>query len=155
VRILWAQIDRTPRDPARYDRLVSYLEQSGLFEQELDVYRRALKAFPDGASWNEKLARYYVRRKGAAAVHELTEKLVGTLAGTEAETYLAELVPPSYSFQDHDALRFYEAIYKMANDRFPAHMSFVNALLMLYDADRSRAADAEALVRRYAIVDSG
>jgi Flp pilus assembly protein TadD len=155
VRVLWAEVDRTPRDPEPYDRLVDYLEQSGMFEQELDVYRRALKQFPDGASWNEKLARYYVRRKGVTAFRELTEKLVGTLRGTEAEAYLTELVPPSSSFQDSEAPRFYEAIYKMANDRFPARMTFVYALLRLYDDDPARRRDAEALIRRYAIVDSG
>ncbi len=152
VALHWERIERRPRDPRPYDRMIAFLDDVRLFDEELKVYKKALERFGD-ASWQHRIARWHLRHKGEASFRDLTKQLMQTLSGSEAELYLSQLVYDDYSVDETDKSRFYEAVYKMALDRFPYRVQFVQRLLYHYDRYKKRGKDAAALTRKYAALD--
>src|SRR3990172_6043668 len=133
--------------------MIDFVAGARLFDEELKVYETALTRFGD-AGWNHRIARWYVRHKGERAFRDLTRKLMATLSGSEAERYLGDLVQLDWTSASSDRSAFYEAIHRMALDRFPERPRFAHALLRHYDRERSKKAQTTALVARYAALDS-
>jgi cellulose synthase operon protein C len=87
------EIDRNPDDASLYERLAAFLEQRHLGDQVEQVYKQAVAHFQD-ATWNDKLARWYLRMKRGREFTELTAQIAKVFAGTELERYFHDVVAP-------------------------------------------------------------
>ncbi len=138
------EIQRNPDDPGLYERLAAFLEQNGLSQQVEAVYQRAIGRFRD-ASWNDKLARWYLRLRRTQEFAKLTEQVVRTFSGTDLESYFRNIVDGApVSPQVFLQLNLY------AHRRFPQNLTFVRNLLRAYQTPQTRNAAAwESLLREY------
>jgi hypothetical protein len=153
VALLWKRIERHPDDPAGYERLLAYVAQSKLADEELRVYERALARFP-GVGYGARLARWKLKHEGEDGWRKFLEGIITSVPGADAEAYLGELLPLDWDDARSGPARFYEAFYRMALARFPYRTSFAYALLSLYERPRSaNPVAAHALRLRYAALD--
>ncbi len=144
LALLRHEIDRNPSDPGIYERLAGFLEQNRLGAEVEQVYRHAIQQFQD-QSWYDKLARWYLRRKQAAAFDRLSQEVVRVFSGTELEKYFRQVVGQAAI----DA-RLYLQVNLYARQRFPHNLTFVRNLLSAYQ--RQGTADPAAwqqLIRNY------
>ena len=134
-----AEIDRNPNDPGLYDGLVSFLgsnQRAGEVEQ---IYRRAMQRFQD-ASWQHKLARFYLRNRMSSELETLSHQMVDTFAGSEVESYMADVIADGSLER-----RLQVEINLYALNRFPHDLRFVHNLISLYSAGAT--ADSNAQMR--------
>ena len=138
------EIQRNPDDPGLYERLAAFLEQNGMSQQVEAVYQQALGRFQD-ASWNHKLARWYLRWERAQEFSRLTQQVIQTFSGTELEDYFGQIVSgASISPQVYLQLNLY------AHQRFPHNLTFVHNLLRAYQTRETyNQAAWESLLRQY------
>ena len=139
------EIDRNPDDPGLYAAAGQFLEQNNFTAEVEQVYRLAIQQFPD-RSWHQRLARWYLRQRQAAAFDTLTRDITRTFDGTDLARYFAAVVArgPSVNAQLFLQVNLY------AHDRFPHHLIFVRNLLSAYSTrDTLNAAAHEALLRRH------
>ena len=144
------EIDRNPQDPGLYERLAAFLDQNHMGTQVEQVYQRAIQRFP-GASWEDKLARWYLRERRTAEFDRLTRQVATIFSGTELERYFRDVVEPAAL----DA-RLYLQVNRYAHERFPNDLAFVRNLLGAYL--RKGTADGAAytrLLRAYWFLDDG
>ncbi|HEX2571169.1 MAG TPA: tetratricopeptide repeat protein [Polyangia bacterium] len=153
LKLYWAEIGKHPDDAALYDRFLEHLGRHNLFDEELRVYEQGLKRFAT-SSWYDRIARWHLERRGAAAFQTVTWSLIGDLDDAKLAAYLESLVNYNPRSATADASRFYEAIYKKALERFPYDPRFVGKLLAFYDRFPKQFAPAgQRLVRRYLLAD--
>jgi tetratricopeptide (TPR) repeat protein len=139
------EIDRNPDDPGLYAAAAQFLEQNDVAAEVEQIYRRAMQQFPD-RSWHDRLARWYLRQRQAAAFETLTRDVVRAFDGTELARYFDGVVArgPAVSAELYLQLNLY------AHERFPHHLTFVHNLLSAYSTrPTSNAAAYEALLRRH------
>jgi len=142
------EIERNPEDPGLYAATAQFLEQNNLAADVEQIYRLAIRQFPD-RSWHHRLARWYLRRREASAFETLTRDATRAFDGTELARYFRAVVGrgPSISAQRFLQLNLY------AHESLPAPMVFVRNLLSAYDTRRharsagTRRAAAAPLVR--------
>ena len=120
------EIDRNPNDQGLYERLAAFLDQNRRGAEVEQVYQRAIQKFP-GASWEDKLARWYLRHKRTAQYEQLTQQVVKIFSGTDLERYFREVVAPA-SVDAH----LYLQLNLYAHQRFPNNLAFVKNLLDAY-----------------------
>jgi predicted Zn-dependent protease len=142
LTVLRRQLDRDPNDPARYERLATFLEQNNLGDEQEQVYKLAIAKF-QGTGWDDKLARLYLRRRNRQAFAALTRQVTDTFRGSDLDTWF-EKVSPSQPLGPALALQ----LNLYAHQRFPHDIVFtrnlLNAYLMRGTADP---AAREALLR--------
>jgi Flp pilus assembly protein TadD len=139
------EIDRNPADPGLYAAAAQFLDQNDFTAEVAQVYRLAIQQFPD-RSWHHRLARWYLRRRQAAAFEELTRDAVRSFDGTELASYFTAIVNPG---ADVNA-RLYLQLNLYAHERFPHHLTFVRNLLTAYATPETRnQAASDALLRRH------
>lgn len=144
------ELDHNPNDPGLYERLAAFLDQNRLGEQVEQVYRRAIQQFPE-RTWHHKLARWYLRRKQAAAFERLTQEVVGIFTGNELEKYFREVVGQS----GIDPV-LYRQVNLYAHQRFPHNLTFVRNLLTAYTHRETYDAAAwDRLLRSHWFYDDG
>ena len=139
------EIDRNPQDPGLYAATAQFLEQNNVAADVEQVYRVAIQQFQD-RSWHHRLARWYLRRRQAAAFEALTRDVTRTFEGTDLAAYFQAVVGrgPAVNAQLFLQLNLY------AHERFPHHLIFVRNLLSAYATDGTRdPAAREALLRRH------
>src|SRR6202044_1831733 len=139
LQVYRGELDRNPKDPGLYERLAAFLEQNHMAAGVEQIYQRAIQQFP-GASWGDKLARWYLRQKRTAQFAELTAQIVKIFSGTDLERYFREVVAPN-SLDAH----LYLQLNVYAHDRFPNDLVFVKNLLGAYT--RRATADGAAYTR--------
>ncbi len=145
LALLRRELDRNPNDPGLYDRVAAFLEQNRIDNDVEQVYRRAIQQF-QGASWYDKLARWYIRRRQAAAFEHLTRELIGIFSGAEVEAYFRGVVPGSGGLGPV----LYRQVNLYAHQRFPYDLTFVRNLLAAYRTRGTENPAAwEALMRTY------
>jgi Flp pilus assembly protein TadD len=150
LQVYRGELDRNPKDPGLYERLAAFLEQNHMAAGVEQIYQRAIQQFP-GASWEDKLARWYLRQKRTAQFEQLSTQVVKIFSGTDLERYFREVVAPA----SLDA-RLYLQLNLYAHNRFPNDLVFVKNLLGAYT--RRATADGAAytrLLRAYWFYDDG
>jgi tetratricopeptide (TPR) repeat protein/predicted Zn-dependent protease len=139
------EIGRNPDDPGLYAAAAQFLEQNNFTAEVEQVYRLALAQFPD-PSWHHRLARWYLRKRQAAAFEGLTRDVTKTFAGSDLARYFDAVVArgPDVNAQLFLQLNLY------ANERFPHQPIFVRNLLSAYTTrETNDPAAYEALLRRH------
>jgi Flp pilus assembly protein TadD len=150
LQVYRGELDRNPKDPGLYERLAAFLEQNHMAAGVEQIYQRAIQQFP-GASWEDKLARWYLRQKRVEQFSQLTTQVVKIFSGTDLERYFREVVAVA-PFDAH----LYLQLNLYAHDRFPNDLVFVRNLLGAYT--RRGTADGAAytrLLRAYWFYDDG
>ena len=150
LQVYRGELDRNPKDPGLYERLAAFLNENHLAAEIEQIYRRAIQQFP-GASWEDKLARWYLREERTAQFAQLTGQVVKIFSGTDLERYFREVVAPA----SLDA-RLYLQVNLYAHERFPNDLTFVKNLLAAYT--NRGTADGVAytrLLRAYWFYDDG
>ncbi|MGH9628633.1 MAG: hypothetical protein ACRD7E_09890, partial [Bryobacteraceae bacterium] len=138
------EIARNPNDPGLYSRLAAFLDQNKMTADIEQTYRRAIQQFQD-TTWDQKLARWYLRQNQKAKFEALTREIVQTFSGTELEDYFREVVAAGGL---DNALYLQVNLY--AHERFPHDLVFIRNLLDAYQ--RRGTADPESwerLIRKY------
>lgn len=144
LSLLEREIARNPNDPGLYERLATFLDQNRLGERVDDVYRQAIKQFPN-RTWYEKLARWYLRRRRTADFEKLSGEVVNIFSGSDLQRYFEDVVAPG----GIDA-QWYLQVNRYAHARFAHNLAFVNNLLFAYSRpETSNSAEWEALMRQY------
>jgi predicted Zn-dependent protease len=144
LRLYRRELDRNPNDAGLYERLAAYLEQNGAGQDVEATYRRAIAKFPDN-SWYDKLARWYLRQKQAAAFDKLTREVTAIFSGTDLERYMASVTAAT---SVDPAL--YRQINLYAHERFPENLTFVHNLMNAYARKETRDdAASDRLLRQY------
>ena len=129
VAVLRRQIDRSPDDPALYEKLAAFLQQNNLGGQQEAVFKAAIARFQQ-PTWYDKLARYYLRQKNKQAFTALTRQVTDIFSGTELEAYFARVRDFSQPEQGGPQLALQLNLY--AAKRFPHDQVFVTNLLAAY-----------------------
>ena len=144
LALLQREIARNPNDPGLYERLATFLDQNRLGERVDDVYRQAIKQFPN-RTWYEKLARWYLRRRRTADFEKLSGEVVDIFSGSDLQKYFQDVVAPG----GIDA-QWYLQVNRYAHTRFPHNLAFVNNLLYAYSRpETANSAEWESLMRQY------
>ncbi len=139
------EIDRNPDDPGLYAATAQFLEQNNFTVEVEQIYRLAIQQFPD-PSWHHRLARWYLRRRQAAAFEGLTRDVTRTFDGTALASYFNAVVAggPGVNAQLLLQLNLY------AHERFPHHLVFVRNLLSAYATrETSNLAARDALLGQH------
>jgi hypothetical protein len=139
------EIDRNPADPGLYDALAAFLEQNQLGAQIEQTYQRAIAQFQD-RSWQQKLARWYLRQRRQADLVRVTRDVTRIFSGTELESYFSEVIGQ----QPPIGPALYLQLNLAAHQRFPHQLSFVRNLLRAYTTQGTADDSAyEALLRQH------
>jgi tetratricopeptide (TPR) repeat protein len=128
------EINKYPNEEWLYEQRLSWLEQTNLTEEQLQVYQTALARF-QSRGWQDKLARFFLRQKRNDEFAALSEDLVGKLNDTEAQNYLSQFVDGKMSSTVFEK-QLYLKLYESAHTRFPHNIVFVNGLLRFYKAEK-------------------
>jgi len=144
LALLRRELDRNPNDPGLYASLAAFIDQNKLDAGIDQVYRRAIQQF-SSLSWYDKLARWYLRKREASNLEQLTKQVVAIFSGTELEQYFREVVG-----QSGVSAALYLRVNLYAHERFPYDLAFVHNLLTAYTR-RATAdpAERERLLRNY------
>ncbi|MEW5974493.1 MAG: hypothetical protein AB1898_01685 [Acidobacteriota bacterium] len=146
VGIFRREIERNPNDEGLHARFAEYLDQHRFFSEEMELYRQAIARF-NSASWYDRLARWYLRRKRQADFVALSKEFVDKFKGTELESYFTAAVTQL----GNNA--FYLELNLYANRRFPHNPVFARNLIHYYATSR-RWAEWEAVCKRYFFTDA-
>ncbi|HEY7210711.1 MAG TPA: hypothetical protein VH477_10610, partial [Bryobacteraceae bacterium] len=120
------EIVRNPGDPGLYERLALFVEQNRLDDQLAETYRAAFARFKD-ASWADKLARLYLRRKQYTNYEALLRQITSAFEGTELARFLTAVSPNA-----NITPVLYRQVNLYAHHRFPHNLTFVRNLLRAY-----------------------
>ena len=131
-----AEIKKYPEEQGLYEQMLQWLGQTNMVDQQLRVYQDALRAFPS-TTWQDRLARWFIRQKRTAEFETLSRELVAKLNDQEAERYLQEFVIGKWNADpsSFDA-KLYVALYSLAHQRFPHNLHFVSGLLQFYSGHK-------------------
>ncbi len=133
------ELDRNSNDPGLYDTLAAFLEQNKLGAEIEQVYQRAIAQFPDH-TWEQKLARWYLKQKRQNDVSKLTRDSRADYSGTGAGIVFSRHCE-SVGATGAGALSAIEFIYSIR--RFSAQ-SFVRAEFAEFVISRRRATSDDA-----------
>ncbi len=146
LEIYSKEIAKYPDQEWLYEQRLLWLEQTNLFDQQLETYKRTLEKFPSN-NWRDKLARWFIRNKKQAEFSEFSADLVEKLSDSEIESYLSQFVDGRAATDDFGK-QLYLKLYQTAHTRFPHNINFVNSLLKFYKAN-NRIEDWQKLSAEY------
>ena len=138
------EIVKYPAQEWLYEQRLSWLEQTNLFNEQLQIYKNTLERFPTN-NWRDKLARWFIRNKKQSELEAFSADLVGKLNDDETEEYLRVIIGNDANIFDE---KLYLALYETAHRRFPHNLDFVKHLLKFYRAN-SRESDWRNLSAEY------
>ena len=127
-----SEIKKYPGEQVLYEQMLQWLGQTNMVDEQLRVYQEALRAFPS-TTWNDRLARWYVRQQRTKEFEALSRDLIAKVDDAEAEKYLKEFVDSKVSSFDS---QLYLALYTVAHQRFPHNLNFVKGLLRFYSENK-------------------
>jgi tetratricopeptide (TPR) repeat protein len=123
-----SEIKKYPGEQVLYEQMLQWLGQTNMVEEQLRVYQEALRAFPS-TTWNDRLARWYVRQQRTKEFEALSRDLIAKVDDVEAEKYLSEFIDSKVTSFDS---QLYLALYTVTHQRFPHNLNFVKGLLRFY-----------------------
>jgi len=124
------EIQKYPNEEWLYEQRLAWLEQTSLTEEKLQFYKLALEKFQT-RSWQDKLARFFVREKRNDDFAAFSEDLIGKLNDEEIQNYLSQFAEPK-QFQNELEKQIYFKLYASAHEKFPHNIFFVSGLLEFY-----------------------
>ena len=127
-----SEIKKYPSEQVLYEQMLQWLGQTNMVDEQLRVYQEALRAFPS-TTWNDRLARWYVRQQRAKEFETLSRDLIAKVDDAEAEKYLKEFIDSKVLSFDS---QLYLALYTVAHQRFPHNLNFVKGLLRFYSENK-------------------
>ncbi len=113
-----------------YEGRLTWLEQTDLTEEKLQIYKTALARF-QSRGWQDKLARFFLREKRDDEFAAFSTALIGKLTDEETENYLAQFASAKMSGKEFER-QLYVRLYERAHERFPHNIAFVEGLLKFY-----------------------
>ncbi len=128
------EIAKYPDERWLYEQRLEWLEQANLVDEQLRVYKAAIDRFKT-RNWQDKLARWFLRREKNREFAEFSQDLIGKLNDADAQNYLSQFVDQKISGSDFDE-QLYLKLYVAAHERFPHKINFVNGLLNFYKAHK-------------------
>ncbi|HEX9961329.1 MAG TPA: tetratricopeptide repeat protein, partial [Pyrinomonadaceae bacterium] len=131
-----AEIAKHPDEEWLYEQRLAWLEKTGFADEELKVYQTALARFQT-RGWQDKLARWFLRRKRNEDFAALAEDLTGKLNDAEIQAFLAQFANGNVSASDFEK-QLYLKLYQTARARFPHNIAFVKGLLNFYKTNQMR-----------------
>jgi cellulose synthase operon protein C len=133
ILVLYAnEMKKYPDEQGLYEQMLQWLGQTNLFEEQLKVYKEALGKFPTTV-WRDRLARWFIRRERKQEFETFSRDLLARLNDREIQAYLNQFVGANVaaSASNFDK-QLYLGLYKLAHERFPHNLSFVQGLLKFY-----------------------
>jgi len=126
------EIKKYPDEQGLYEQMLQWLGQTNLVAEQLRIYREALKQFPT-ALWSDRLARWFVRRERSQEFESFSRELLEKLNDQEIQIYLGKFIQrgASAAASNFDA-SLYLGLHRLAHERFPHNLSFVEGLLRYY-----------------------
>lgn len=131
------EIQKYPAEEWLYEQRLAWLEQTNLTEEQLKVYQTALARF-QSRSWQDKLARWFLRENRQADFAAFSQELVWKLGDAEIQNYLSQFVDGKVAASDFEK-ELYFKLYTAARKRFPHNSSFVTGLLHFYKTNKREA----------------
>ncbi|MFQ3639777.1 MAG: tetratricopeptide repeat protein, partial [Chloracidobacterium sp.] len=151
LAFLYGEIKKHPREEGLYERLLRWLGQQSLVDEQLRAYRQAVQRFGDN-TWRHRLARWFVRNERQAAFAEYSKQLVAALDDEDLAAYLQAFFADVQLGENNNDARLYLQLFRFAHDRFPTNLFFVRGLLTYYRAT-NRMMDWTRLAGQYYFAD--
>jgi tetratricopeptide (TPR) repeat protein/lipopolysaccharide biosynthesis regulator YciM len=121
------EVKKYPDEEGLYERWLQWLGQTNLVDEQLRVYKEAIKRFP-ADRWSDRLARWYLRQGRNQEFDRYSRELIERMNDEEIGKYLDVFPPSSAGFDRNLFLGLLEAAHR----RFPHHQKFVDSLLSEY-----------------------
>lgn len=143
------EIKKYPDEPGLYEQLLQWLGQTNLVDEQLKIYKTALKKFPN-QTWQNRLSRWFIKREKMKEFSEFSNELLQNFDDKETENFLNNFInenglstPESFNGQ------LYEGLYSLAHERFPHNQNFVQGLLKFYKNNKQEEKWRELLTKYY------
>ncbi len=151
LAFLYGEIKKHPREEGLYERLLRWLGQQSLVDEQLRVYQEAVRRFGDN-TWRHRLARWFIRNDRQTAFAQYSKQLSAALDDEDLSAYLQAFFEDVRPEEGNNDARLYLQLFRMAHDRFPTNLFFVRGLLKYYRAT-NRMAEWERLATQYYFAD--
>ncbi|QUV99190.1 tetratricopeptide repeat protein [Chloracidobacterium sp. MS 40/45] len=151
LTFLYGEIKKHPREEGLYERLLRWLGQQSLVDEQLRAYQEAVRRFGDN-TWRHRLARWFIRNDRQTAFAQYSKQLSAALDDEDLSAYLQAFFEDVQLEEGNNDARLYLQLFRMAHDRFPTNLFFVRGLLNYYRAT-NRLAEWERLATQYYFAD--
>ncbi|MGQ9897617.1 MAG: tetratricopeptide repeat protein [Acidobacteriota bacterium] len=151
LTFLYSEIKKHPREEGLYERLLRWLGQQSLVDEQLRAYREAVNRFGDN-TWRHRLARWFIRNDRRTAFAQYSKQLLAALDDEDLAAYLQAFFNDVQLEDSNNDARLYLQLFRMAHERFPTNLFFVRGLLNYYRAT-NRMSEWERLAAQYYFAD--
>jgi cellulose synthase operon protein C len=128
------ELKKYPEEQGLYEQMLQWLGQTNLLEEQLKVHKQALARFPT-ALWRDRLARWFLRRERKQEFETFSRELLEQLSDHEIQEYLGRFIGAGATANASSfEAQLYLGLYRLAHERFPHNLSFVQGLLRFYGA---------------------
>ncbi len=153
LKFLYGEIKKYPKEEGLYERMLNWLGQQSLVDEQLRVYTQAVRRFGNN-TWYHRMGRWFVRNERKEAFARYSRELAETLDDGDLAEYLQRFSDNIKLNGDNNDAKLYLELYRFAHDRFPTNLFFVEGLLKYYDQTKN-AAQWEQLSAQYYFADPG
>ncbi len=130
------EVKKYPNEEGLYEQWLIWLGQANLVDEQLGVYKEALKRFGT-SSWNDRMARWFLYRKRQHEFESFSRELLAKMNDAETESYLSKFVDEGASASPEKfQAQLYIGFYSLAHKRFPHNLTFVHKLLKYHSINK-------------------
>lgn len=131
VNIIYRYLDQFPKKEMLYSRLLTVLNRYRFYQEEIEVYQRAMKQF-NRKTWSAKFARFLLNRKFYNEIKSLNKNLAQTEEMTQFVSYMTKTFRKRYGKYRQKHNLFFEDIFIDALKKYPYNQKLVKQLLQFY-----------------------
>jgi tetratricopeptide (TPR) repeat protein len=131
LKFLYGEVKKYPREEGLHERLLKWLGQRSLVDEQLQAYTQAVRRFGNN-TWHHRLGRWFVRNDRQEAFAQYSREIVETLDDGDIAEYLQRFLSSVNLAENGNDAKLYLELYRFAHDRFPGNALFVNGLLKYY-----------------------
>lgn len=135
LALKWQRVESYPDDEKAIQDLLSFAERYEMFADAERAYRRAIEQF-DRRTWSDKFARWLLRKERRAAFESLVADTARQLGENDLSEFLNDQV--RYSSSNSASRLFFEKVYTLGVERFPANLTISRRLLDFYESEGFR-----------------
>ncbi|MBX7218839.1 MAG: tetratricopeptide repeat protein [Blastocatellia bacterium] len=146
------EIKKYPREEGLYERMLRWLGQTSMVDEQVQLYTQAVKRF-NSNTWYHRLARWFVRNERQDAFEKYSKELAEILDDGDLGEYFERFINNADLNGGGNDARLYLELYRFAHDRFPTNAEFVQGLLK-YHAATQDWVSWEPLAAQYSMVDT-
>lgn len=136
LKFLYGEIKKYPKEEGLYERMLNWLGQQSLVDEQLRVYTQAVRRFGNN-TWYHRMGRWFVRNERKEAFARYSKELAETLDDGDLAEYLQRFSDNIKLNGDNNDAKLYLELFRFAHDRFPTNLFFVEGLLKYYDQTRN------------------